>query len=171
MVVGYRLKGNIKIISNIMLLSFGLSDKSNAPGRSSRRFRVSIINIYIYNCWKVQTQVIYTTMVSWTIPIVRQSKTDLIHQKVMRPLRHGGSHCTKWLPPWRKGRITCLFQLTEYIYIYLYIYMRILDGYIRLFGCLFRKIFTSGIMIFFSHNSYHIHCVLFLPQTPFSSVC
>ena len=61
-------------------------------------------------------------MVSW-IPIVRQSKTDLIHRQVMRPLRHGGSHfdkwcvpyvmeaaiLTKWLPPWRKGRITCLW--------------------------------------------------------------
>ena len=32
------------------------------------------IYIYIYNCWKkVQTQVICTTMVSWIIPIVRQS--------------------------------------------------------------------------------------------------
>ena len=29
----------------------------------------------------------------------------------VRPLRHGGSHFvfTKWLPPWRKGRITCLW--------------------------------------------------------------
>ena len=26
----------------------------------------------------------------------------------MHPLRHGGSHFVKWLPPWRKGRITCL---------------------------------------------------------------
>ena len=31
-------------------------------------------------------------MVSWIIPIVRQSKTDLFHRQVMRPLRHGGSH-------------------------------------------------------------------------------
>ena len=31
-------------------------------------------------------------MVSWIIPIVRQSKTDLIHRQEMRPLRHGGSH-------------------------------------------------------------------------------
>ena len=31
-------------------------------------------------------------MVSWIIPIVRQSKTDLIHRKEMRPLRRGGSH-------------------------------------------------------------------------------
>ena len=48
-------------------------------------------------------------MVSWIIPIVRQSKTDLIHRQEMRPLRHGGSHFTKWLPPWRKGRISCLW--------------------------------------------------------------
>ena len=40
---------------------------------------------------KVQAQVICTTMVSWIIPIVRQSKTDSIHRQVMRPLRHGGS--------------------------------------------------------------------------------
>ena len=31
-------------------------------------------------------------MVSLIIPIVGQSKTDLIHRQVMRPLRHGGSH-------------------------------------------------------------------------------
>ena len=53
-------------------------------------------------------------MVSWIIPIVRQSKTDLIHRQVMRPVRHGGGHFvnqwfTKWPPPWRKGRITCLW--------------------------------------------------------------
>ena len=47
-------------------------------------------------------------MVSWIIPIVRQSKTDLIHRQEMRPLRHGGIF-TKWLPPWRKGRISCLW--------------------------------------------------------------
>ena len=34
-------------------------------------------------------------MVSWIIPIVRQSKTDLIHRQEMRPLRHGGSHFVK----------------------------------------------------------------------------
>ena len=48
-------------------------------------------------------------MVSWIIPIVSQSKTDLIHKQVIRPLRHEGSHFTKWLPPWRKGRINCLW--------------------------------------------------------------
>ena len=37
-----------------------------------------------YNCWKK------STMVSWIIPIVRQSKTDCVHRQVMRPLRHGG---------------------------------------------------------------------------------
>ena len=50
------------------------------------------IYIYIWLLKKVQTQVICTTMVSWIIPIVRQSKTDLIHRQEMRPLRHGGSH-------------------------------------------------------------------------------
>ena len=62
------------------------------------------IHIYISNglCLStlpqrvVQTQVICTTMVSWIIPNVRQSKTDLIHRQVMRPLRHGGSHFCKW---------------------------------------------------------------------------
>ena len=51
------------------------------------------VYVYIYNCWKkVQSQVICTTMVSWIIPIVRQSKTDLNRRQMMRPLRHGGSH-------------------------------------------------------------------------------
>ena len=58
---------------------------------------ITYIYIYIYNCWKkVQTQVICTTMVSWIIPIVRQSKTDLIHWQEMRLLRHGGSHFVKF---------------------------------------------------------------------------
>ena len=35
-------------------------------------------------------------MVSWIIPIVRQSKTDFIHRQVMRPVRYGGSHFVKW---------------------------------------------------------------------------
>ena len=36
-------------------------------------------------------------------------KTNLIHRQMIRLLRHGGSHFTKWLPPWRKGRIICLW--------------------------------------------------------------
>ena len=40
-------------------------------------------------------------MVSWIIPIVRQSKTDLIHRQEMRPLRHGGSHFVNLLIAWR----------------------------------------------------------------------
>ena len=58
--------------------------------------------IYILLLKKVQTQVICTTMVSWMIPIVGQSKTDFMHRQVMHPLRHGGSHfykstsCTWW---------------------------------------------------------------------------
>ena len=67
------------------------------------------------------------------IPIVRQSKTDLIHKQVIRPLRHGGSHFvmpihkqvirplrhggSRFVMPLalqngchgRRGRITCLW--------------------------------------------------------------
>ena len=46
------------------------------------------------------------------------AKTDLIRRQVMRPLRHGGSHFTKWLPPWRTGRITCLW-IKSVLYIYI----------------------------------------------------
>ena len=54
---------------------------------------IYIYIIYIYDCWKkVQSQVICMTMVSWIIPVVRQSKTDLNRRQMMRPLRHGGSH-------------------------------------------------------------------------------
>ena len=49
-----------------------------------------MLAIFYFN--SLVTRVICTTMVSWIIPIVRQSKTDLIHRQVMRPLRHGGSH-------------------------------------------------------------------------------
>ena len=57
---------------------------------------------------KVQSQVICTTMVSWVIPIVRQSKTDLTHKQVIRPLRHGGRH----------------FVIYIYIDIYIYISLK-----------------------------------------------
>ena len=63
-----------------------------------------VVYIYIYLLKKVQTQVICTTMVSWIIPIVRQSKTDWIHRQVMRPLRHGGSHFVNPYYPWNHGR-------------------------------------------------------------------
>ena len=69
------------------------------------------------------------------MPCKHSPKTDLIRRQEMRPLRHGGSHfvnafwhgdqddsdvtscyavttrwpSTKWLPPWRKGRISCLW--------------------------------------------------------------
>ena len=45
------------------------------------------------------------------IQMVRQSKIDFIQQQVICPLINGGSHfeISKWLPPWNKGRITCLW--------------------------------------------------------------
>ena len=82
-----------------------------------------------YNCWKnSKLKSFVRPLVSWIIPIVRQSKTDLIHKQVMRSLRHGGSHFViKWLPPWRKGRITCLWIVAKWlapnVYIYIYVYI------------------------------------------------
>ena len=61
----------------------------NVTTKSAQHAHARMIAIIVE---KVQTRVICTTMVSWIIPIVRQSKTDLIHRQEMRPLRHGGSH-------------------------------------------------------------------------------
>ena len=69
-------------------------------------------------------------MVLWIIPIVRQSKTDLIHRQVMRPLRHGGSHfvnpCMCVLST-LCGNVNKHSPFDIYIYIYAYLHVIYID--------------------------------------------
>ena len=83
---------------------------------------------------KVQTQVICTTMVSWMIPIVRQSKTDLIHRQVMRPFRHG-CELSQFLTAWR-------FVLSMKPWSYIWLEFGLFSTIIYIYGIM-KKRFSS----------------------------
>ena len=163
----------IKMVITDLIWCIYIYIKSNGLCLSTLPQRVLNTHMHGWLLWllkKVQTQVICTTMVSWIIPIVRQSKTDLIHRQVMRPLRFGGSHFVAasmtwgthymsvnqvsfWLPddwyyPWNHGRTYDLsldFFQQLYIYIYIYIYTKI------------RSVITSSILDLSNSKSIHVH--------------
>ena len=72
------------------------------------------IYIYIYYCWKSPNQVICMTMVSWMqYQSSGSQKLTLSTNKWYVPYFMEAAILfkilTKWLPPWNKGRITCLW--------------------------------------------------------------